>query len=75
MTTELTRGSVHHITSRASPQFEHRTFDFEVIRCHTWPADVGWVWLDGYELDGSGGRVARRSILVRIDGLTPSPTE
>jgi hypothetical protein len=43
---------------------------FRVIRIHDWPTYEGWAWLDGYQLDASGDAVERRSIYVRLRGLT-----
>jgi hypothetical protein len=42
---------------------------FRVIRVHDWPTYSGWVWLDGYELNGAGDAVERRSIFVQLAGL------
>jgi hypothetical protein len=44
---------------------------FRVIRVHDWPTYEGWIWLDGYELNGSGDAVERRSIFVQVGGLRP----
>ena len=30
---------------------------------------VGWIWLDGYQLDELGAAVARREIFVQLAGL------
>ncbi|MBE1486195.1 hypothetical protein [Plantactinospora soyae] len=61
-------GDVLHVTRTASVQFADPIF-FRVIRVHDWPTYHGWVWLDGYELDGSGDAVERRSIFVQVNGL------
>ncbi|MCG5436207.1 hypothetical protein PSH25_006536 [Micromonospora sp. PSH25] len=57
----------------ASVQFS-RPIRFRVIRQLDWITYDGWVWLDGYELDGQGDAVARRSIFVMMAGLRPPPT-
>jgi hypothetical protein len=56
------------VSRAASVQFTE-SFTFRVIRVHDWQAPDGWVWLDGYQLDGSGEAVERRSIFVRPTGL------
>lgn len=55
---------------RASVQFAgDRRILFRVIRVMPWSTYEGWVWLDGYELNGSGEAVDRRSIFVQWAGL------
>jgi hypothetical protein len=44
---------------------------FRVIRVHDWPTYDGWAWLDGYQLNGAGDAVERRSIFVQLKGLQP----
>jgi hypothetical protein len=61
-------GDVLQVTSEASVQFADPML-FRVIRVHDWPTYDGWVWLDGYELNGGGEAVERRSIFVKISGL------
>lgn len=61
-------GDVLHVTREASVQFEQPIL-FRVIRVHDWPTYNGWVWLDGYQLNGAGDAVERRSIFVQADGL------
>lgn len=61
-------GDVLRITRAASVQFLEPLL-FRVIRVHDWPTYDGWVWLDGYELNGAGDATERRSIFVRVDGL------
>lgn len=61
-------GDVLHITKAASVQFITPML-FRVIRVHDWPTYVGWVWIDGYQLNDAGDAVERRSIFVQIDGL------
>lgn len=61
-------GDVLQVTRDASVQFADPIL-FRVIRVHDWPTYDGWVWLDGYELNGSGEAVERRSIFVKISGL------
>lgn len=64
----LRSGDVLHVSRAASVQFV-RPLLFRVIRVHDWLTYHGWVWLDGYELNGSGDAVARRSIFVQVAGL------
>lgn len=61
-------GDVLHVTKEASVQFTAPML-FRVIRVHDWPTYVGWVWIDGYELNSAGDAVERRSIFVQIAGL------
>ena len=61
-------GDVIHVTKSASVQFTAPML-FRVIRVHDWPTYEGWIWLDGYELNGSGEAVERRSIFVQASGL------
>jgi hypothetical protein len=64
----LQAGDVLHVSRAASVQFV-RPLLFRVIRVHDWLTYHGWVWLDGYELNGSGDAIARRSIFVQVAGL------
>lgn len=64
-------GDVLRVTKAASVQF-YQPMLFRVIRVHDWPTYDGWAWLDGYQLDGSGDAVDRRSIFVQVDGLEPA---
>lgn len=66
-------GDVLRITRAASVQFREPIL-FRVIRVHDWPTYDGWVWLDGYQLDGSGDAVERRSIFVLVAGLQQIPS-
>ncbi len=61
-------GDVLRVTRAASVQFSEPML-FRVIRVHDWATYDGWVWLDGYQLDGTGDAVARRSIFVQLGGL------
>jgi hypothetical protein len=61
-------GDILRVTREASVQFAEPLL-FRVIRVHDWPTYDGWVWLDGYELNGGGEAVERRSIFVRMSGL------
>lgn len=61
-------GEVLHVTRAASVQFG-APMVFRVIRVHDWPTYVGWIWLDGYELNSAGDAVERRSIFVQLRGL------
>ncbi|WP_438871522.1 hypothetical protein [Paractinoplanes lichenicola] len=58
------------LTQAASVQFAAPVL-FRVIRVHDRPTYEGWVWLDGYELDGAGAAVQRRSVFVQLSGLRP----
>lgn len=59
------------VTRAASVQFGQPLL-FRVIRVHEWPTYDGWAWLDGYQLNGAGDAVARRSIFVQLRGLQPA---
>src|SRR5438270_11426445 len=61
-------GDVLRVTRAASVQFTTPML-FRVIRVHDWSTYTGWAWLDGYELNGQGDAVERRSIFVQLDGL------
>ncbi|GAA5176848.1 hypothetical protein GCM10023322_00020 [Rugosimonospora acidiphila] len=61
-------GDVLRVTRAASVQFISPML-FRVIRVHDWATYDGWCWLDGYELDGTGDAVDRRTIFVQIEGL------
>lgn len=71
-------GDLVQVTRQASVQFV-RPFLFRVIRVLDLPTFDGWVWLDGYQLNGRGDAVTRRSIFVQPTGLrkqrsvTPAP--
>lgn len=74
----LTAGDVVLVGRTASVQFTGRLgFAFRVISVDSRPTYLGWVWLDGYQLDSRGHAVARRRIFVREEGLrtagTPEP--
>src|SRR5207237_4870177 len=64
-------GDVLRVTRAASVQFTTPML-FRVIRVHDWSTYNGWAWLDGYELNGTGDAVERRSIFVQLDGLQPA---
>lgn len=55
----------------ASVQFALRPIRFRVGHVLPDQAPWGWVWLAGYQLDEFGQAVARREVLVRLDGLRP----
>jgi len=61
---------VLRVTKAASVQFLEPML-FRVIRVHDWPTYDGWAWLDGYQLNGAGDAVERRSIFVQLQGLQP----
>ena len=46
-----------------------RGFTFRLIRVRDWPTYNGCRWLDGYQLDGRGRAVDRRTIFVRLAGI------
>ena len=63
-------GEVVWVGPSASVQFSGLySFKFRVINVDSRPTYDGWVWLDGYQLDGRGHAVARRKIFVRRSGL------
>lgn len=62
-------GEVLRISKRTSVQFT-QPFQFRVIRVHDFGlTDDGWTWLDGYQLDGSGEAIERRSLYLPVDKL------
>ena len=64
-------GEVVLVGQAASVQFAGRAgFAFRVVGVDARPTYAGWVWLDGYQLDGRGRVVARRRIFVRQAGLS-----
>ncbi len=63
-------GDVVIVGPSASVQFSgHYGFKFRVIHVDDRPTYDGWLWLDGYQLDGRAQAVARRKIFVRRSGL------
>ena len=63
-------GEVVLIGASASVQFSGKHgFTFRIIAVDSRPTYDGWVWLDGYQLDGRGQATARRKIFVRRSGL------
>jgi hypothetical protein len=67
-------GAMVQVGAAAGVQFAGgRGFAFRVIRRHDWATYVGYVWLDGYQLDAAGEAVERRSIFVHVEGLFPAP--
>jgi hypothetical protein len=68
---ELPRpGEVVVVGAAASVQFGGKHgFRFRVIAVDSRPTYDGWVWLDGYQLDGRGQATARRKIFVLRSGL------
>lgn len=63
-------GEVVVVGPSASVQFAGKQgFRFRVIHVDSKPTYDGWVWLDGYQMDGRGQAVARRKIFVRRSGL------
>ena len=66
----VSAGDVVIVGRAASVQFAGRLgFAFRVVAVDARPTYAGWVWLDGYQLDGRGRAVARRRIFVRLAGL------
>nr|WP_221330067.1 hypothetical protein [Actinoplanes sp. L3-i22] len=61
-------GDVVLVGRAASIQFAQPIL-FRVIRAHDWQTYVGWIWLDGYEIDPAGDALRRRSIFVQLNGL------
>jgi hypothetical protein len=71
----LRPGDVVHVGRAASVQFTGRSgFTFRIIAVDGRPTYDGWVWLDGYQLDGRGQAVARRRIFVLASGLRRAGT-
>lgn len=63
-------GQVVRVGAEASIQFGgSRALTFRVIRVDPRPTYEGWLWIEGYVLDGLGNAVERRQIFVRRDGL------
>ena len=69
LTRRPTSGDVYYVTRSASPQFAVDETYFKVIKVDERPTYAGWIWLEGYQLAGTGEAVARRSIFVRVAGL------
>jgi hypothetical protein len=67
-------GDVLRVTRAASVQFATPML-FRVIRVHDWSTYNGWAWLDGYQLNGVGDAVERRSIFVQVAGLQEAPAK
>ena len=61
-------GDLLYVDREASVQFI-RPILFRVIRVLDWITYEHFVWLDGYQLDGRGDAVARRTIFVQRSGL------
>jgi hypothetical protein len=62
-------GDVLLVGRAASVQFATPIL-FRVIRAFDRETYVGWIWLDGYELNAAGDAAARREIFVQAAGLT-----
>jgi hypothetical protein len=70
----VSAGDVVIVGRAASVQFDGRAgFAFRVTSVDDRPTYAGWVWLEGYQLDGRGRAVARRRIFVRRAGLIRPP--
>jgi hypothetical protein len=66
----VSAGDVVLVGRSASVQFSGRSgFAFRVVAVDARLTYAGWVWLDGYQLDGRGRAVARRRIFVCHAGL------
>lgn len=66
-------GDVLRLTRRASVQFL-KPINVRVIHVHEdWPVsmgrELGWLWLDVYELDEGGDAVERRSVFVDVTAV------
>jgi hypothetical protein len=67
----VSAGDVVLVGRAASVQFAGRAgFAFRVVGVDARPTYAGWVWLDGYQLDGRGRAAVRRRIFVRQAGLS-----
>jgi len=67
---QLHAGQVVHLDRTASPQFVDPVL-FRVIRVD--PSDYDdWWWLTGYQLDGRGEAVEKRSVFVQLAGIRPA---
>jgi hypothetical protein len=64
-------GDVFRLGAAASCQFRAQPILFRVIRVQTRDTYIGWIWLDGYEINEAGDAVERRSVFVQIAGLVP----
>ncbi len=64
-------GDTFLVDGEASVQFSRAPIGFSVIAVQPQTTCTGWVWLDGYQLNGHGDAVGRRSIFVRPEGLKP----
>ncbi len=67
-------GDIYALGTAASVQFSIRPLLFRVIRVESRDTCIGWVWLDGYELNQAGDAVERRSVFVQLAGLRPVGT-
>jgi len=65
-------GDIFRLGNAASCQFRTRPILFRVIRVHPGTTYVGWVWLDGYEVNEAGDAIERRSVFVQLAGLIPA---
>jgi hypothetical protein len=72
-TDQVTAGQILRVEADASIQFQgSRALTFQVIRVDKRTTYDGWLWVEGYVLDGRGEALERRTIFVRRDGLHPA---
>lgn len=70
----LRSGDVVRVGPAASVQFRTGNgFDFRVIKVSHRMHLAAEAWVDGYQLNSVGEAVERRSIFVRLAGLTRVP--
>jgi hypothetical protein len=63
-------GDVLFLDGRASVQFGgDRAIWFRVFRVLDGTCTLGWVWLDGFELNPQGDALLRREVFVQLGGL------
>ncbi|QOC89795.1 hypothetical protein [Micromonospora craniellae] len=65
-------GDLLRVGREASVQFRQPIL-FRVIRVLNWTTYDGWIWLEGYQLNGRGDAVDRRAIFVQPAGLRTAP--
>lgn len=64
----LQPGVVVQVGPEAGPHFVE-AYAFRVVARVDWPADVGWAWVEGDQLDSAGKVVERKRIFVLLSGL------
>lgn len=68
---DIRTGRIYHVGADCGVPHGFRPIYFRVIRVDPKATYHGYAWLDGYELDGHGAAVERRSIFVIAAGLKP----